>query len=364
MKRLFILILATVALASCGRYYNAEIAGYIKDASNGNGINGAIVRMYLNEPDSADSPDFIAETSSMTSGGNDGYYNHKIIWVTMNPEFGDEGDSGTIWIGVTQEDYVSKVVQVSGIISDTLNVVPDIQLERATFSSPTVTGHVVNVNGEGVNGVRVVLDLQSTTDTDSDYVTTTTTINNEPGSYRFNNVTWRDENPDSSDTDTENVTIYIDDPDYTSSSSITAQLTSGQDNDIPDDLVVTRKPRTNFSTNVAGSCIERIVKTDNGEIQNIPLKGINVTITYSDDNGSHTVTDVTDANGNYSILVQWTHATTSSDPEVPEGEDKLILTTVTYDDPSGVYTFTNLNNIEIKSWINPNYLPDAEGTHS
>ena len=243
-------------------------------------------------------------------------------------------------------------------------MVPDIKLDRATFSCPTVTGKVVNVNGEGVNGVRVVLDLESTPDNDADYVTTTTTLNNEPGSYRFNNVTWRDEHPDSPDTDTENATIYIDDSEYTSNTTLSVKLTSGQDNEIPDSITVTRKPRSNFSTSVAGSCIERVVKTDNGEIQTIPLKGINVTITYSDDNGSHTVTDVTDANGNYSILVQWTHTTTSTDPEVPEGEDKLILSTVKYEDPSNTYTFSNLSNIEIKSWIDPNYLPDAEGTHN
>ncbi len=350
-------------LSGCGRYYTAEIAGYVKDSNNENGINGAIIRIYLSQPDNADSTNFIAETASMTYSGNDGYYNHKIIWKSTDPDFADEGDSGTIWIGVTHPDYTSEVIQVSGIISDTVNVVPDIKLDRATFSSPTVTGRVVNVNGEGVNGVRVVLDLQSTEDEDADYVTTTTTLNNEPGSYRFNNVTWRDENPDSSDSDTENATISIDDPDYTSDTTLQVQLTSGQDNDIPDDITVTRKSRTEFSTTVSGRCIERIVKTDNQEVQIIPIAGVTVKITYTDDNGNHSATDITDNNGNYSILVQWTD-NSPGENDSPEGEDTQEIN-INYTDSSNTYTFSpTTNTYTIYSWKNPNYLPDKEGTHS
>jgi len=363
--KLLIVTILTTLLFGCGRYYSAEIAGYVRDSNNDNGINGAIIRMYLTKPESADSGGFIAETASMTSGGNDGYYNHKIIWQTTNPKFSDEGDSGSIWISVTHPDYTSKIVEVSGIISDTVNVVPDIKLKRATFSCPTVTGKVVNVNGEGVNGVRVVLDLQSTPDNDSDYVTTTTTLNNEPGSYRFNNVTWRDEHPDSAETDTENATIYIDDSEYTSDTTLNVKLTSGQDNEIPDNITVTRKPRSEFSTTVTGRCIERVVKTD-GEVQIIPLQGIDVTITYTDDNDSHTLTDTTDNNGNFSIMVQWTDSTPGEN-DSPQGEDTQDIS-IYYTDTSGTYSFSytqsSPGSFTIRSWKNPNYLPDAEGTHN
>ena len=356
MKKLvFITVSAMVLsfLSGCGRYYSAEIAGYIKDANDGNGINGAIIRMYLQQPDAADSDNFIVETASMTSGGNDGYFNHKIMWQTWNAKFGDEGDSGTIWLGVTHDDYSPSIIKVSGIISDSVNLVPDIKLDRATFSTPTVTGRVVNVNGEGVNGVRVVLDLASTADESQDYITTTATINGDIGTYEFRNVTWRDDSPDSEDSDTENITLSIDDPNYTASGGLSAVITSDQDNNIQDNITVTRKPRTDFSVTVNGNCYF----TDaNGDMQ--PLPRIEVKIVYSDDNGNHTLYDTTDGNGNYSLLVQWTHSTPTNDPE---GEDELSIN-VTYTDPSSVYTLNPLNGYTIRSWINPITLPNAEGS--
>ncbi|MCD6120202.1 MAG: hypothetical protein J7K04_00015 [Spirochaetales bacterium] len=362
-KSIFITVIITTAtaillfLSGCSRFYSAEIAGYIKDSNSGNGINGAIIRMYLEEPEAANSDNFIVETASMVSGGNNGYFNHKIMWETWNAKFGDEGDSGTIWLGVTHDDYSPAIIKVSGIISDSVNLVPDIKLDRATFSSPTVTGRVVNVNGEGVNGVRIVLDLASTTDEDQDYITTTATINGNTGTYEFRNVTWRDDSPDSEDSDTEDITLIIDDPDYTASGSLSAIITSDQDNNIQYDITVSRKPRTDFSANVTGTCIFKTTKTD-GEVQKIPIPGITVQIDYLDDNGSHKLYDTTDSNGNYSLLIQWTDSTPTNDPE---GEDELPIN-VSYTDPSSTYTFNPLNNYTIRSWINPNTLPESEGS--
>lgn len=357
-KSIFITITMIILsfLSGCGRYYSAEIAGYIKDSSNGNGINGAIIRMYLEEPEAADSNNFIVETASMVSGGNNGYFNHKIMWQTWNARFGDEGDSGTIWLGVTHSDYTSAVIKVSGIISDSVNLVPDIKLDRATFSTPTVTGRVVNVNGEGVNGVRVILDLASTTDESQDYITTTATINGDTGTYEFRNVTWRDDSPDSEESDTEDITLSIDDPDYTASGSLPAIITSGQDNNIQDDITVTRKPRTDFSVTVNGMCY---FIDDNMDMQ--PLPGITVEIDFSDDNGNHTLYDTTDSNGNYSLLIQWTNSNPTNDPE---GEDELSID-VSYNDATGKYSFfppTGGYSTTIRSWINPNTLPNAEGS--
>ena len=84
---------------------------------------------------------------------------------------------------------------------------------RATFSSQTVTGRVIDVGGDGINGVRMVLDLQSTPDDAEDYITTTATVNGDDGVYEFDNVTWRDETPDSPAADTESGVVSVDDDD-------------------------------------------------------------------------------------------------------------------------------------------------------
>ena len=100
---------AVPALASCGGYYTADIAGYVKDDETGAGVNGAIIRVYSEEPETADAEGFTVETASMTSGGNAGYYSHKIIWRNWLPAFGDEGDSGSVWLAITHDDYVPAI---------------------------------------------------------------------------------------------------------------------------------------------------------------------------------------------------------------------------------------------------------------
>jgi len=92
-----------------------------------------------------------------------------------------------------------------------------------------------------------------------------------------------------------------------------------------------------------------------------PLPGITVEIDFSDDNGTHTIYDTTDGNGNYSLLVQWTNSTPTNDPE---GEDELSIG-VSYNDVTGTYSFfppTGGYSTTIRSWINPNTLPNAEGS--
>jgi hypothetical protein len=369
IRILFIAIPCFVLFFSCGRYYTCDIAGYVKDSQSNTGVNGALVRMYLSEPDSADDSGFIVETATMTSGGNPGYYSHKIIWEDSPGSFGEEGDSGVIWIGVSHEDYTSTVVKVEGIISDTLNIVPDIKIDRASFETPTVTGRVVNVNGEGVNGVRVVLDLQSTGGTDADYVTTTATLEGETGHYRFNNVSWRDDTPDSQDADTENAGIYIDDPDYTSDNDdadpLPVILTSDQDTDITENIVVTRQPRTEFSTYIRGRCYYRLGSGADTVIILIP--GVEVIVKYTDDMGEHTLYDITDENGVYRLLIEWTHNTPAGGTGgVPEGEDTISLSDVDFlpnSTEGNYYSFDEQDGYTVKSWINPNYLPDSVDTN-
>lgn len=53
------ILVAFVGLAGCGGYYAGEIAGYIKDAESNAGINGAIIRIYSEQPESAAQDGFI-----------------------------------------------------------------------------------------------------------------------------------------------------------------------------------------------------------------------------------------------------------------------------------------------------------------
>jgi len=355
-----VLLLTSIYFAGCGTYHTAEIAGYVKDSESKSGINGALVRVYLSEEDTEKENGFIVETATMSYQGNDGYYSHKIIWQKLFPRFGQEGDSGVVWLQVSHEDYSSRVVKVAGIITETLNLVPDILLNRATFSTPQVNGRVVNIGGEGVNGVRVALDLASTGDDDEDYVTTTTEIDGEQGRFRFQDVTWRDENPDSAGADTETAYIVIDDPNYEADERKEVTLTSNQTVNIPEDIVVSRKPRSNFSTTVQGRCIYRIIDTDKN-VQTIPVSGVEVTLSYKDDNGDHSKTTQADTNGEFSFLVQWKDE--SPEESAPAGEDILNVTVsfTAITDPGNKFSADAWNG-DIKSWIDPFNIPDAVDT--
>jgi hypothetical protein len=388
LSRFAAAVAVVLALAGCGGYYSAEIAGYIKDAENEGGINGAIIRIYTDEPTTAVDTGFIVETASMASSGNDGYFSHKIVWKNLFPSFGEEGDSGSVWLGISHEDYTDAIVHVQGILSDTVNVVPDIPVDRATFETPELTGRVVDVSGDGVNGVRVVLDLASTADDEEDYITTTATIDGTAGTFRFANVTWRDEEPDSEVSDTESATVTIDDPDYESTSTLSVLLTSGQDSEAASEMSVTRSPRTEFAIQVSGRCVSRVV-LGTGENQDTPVRGVDVTLTYLDEAGAvHTLLDQSDANGAFSFYIQWTDTSprdfdtgtagtavpdAADDATVPEGEDGLYIQIQYADTDSNVanedfpdHDITGANtalydsaDFALKSWINPNYLPDA-----
>ncbi len=348
-------------LSSCGSYFGGEVAGYVKDSDTEEGINGAVIRIFLEEPASADAETFIVKTASNTSGGNAGYFSHKIMWQTSAPKFGDDGDSGTVWLGITHDDYKSAVVKVPGILSDTVNLVPDIKLDRATFSATEVTGKVVNVSGSAVNGVQVVLDLASTTDDDRDYVTTTATINGESGMYRFTNVTWKDENPDSASTDTETIYLYISENDANyqwktgnTPNKLTMVITSGQSAQATQDITVTRKPRTSFSTSVTGRCIKRYT-TGMQQPVDIGVQGVEVRLSFTDSNGAKTLYAQTNANGEFTFNVDWTNTSPAGGTgSVPEGEDTLT-TNIDYDSTD----FTDVTGFVVKSWLNPNYAPDA-----
>ncbi len=482
-----ILAVAAVLAGGCGRYFTAEIAGYVTDEESDAGINGAVIRMYLEEPEAPDAPGFVVKTASMTSGGNAGYFSHKIIWQNIFPQFGAEGDSGTIWIGVTHEDYTSAVAQVEGILSDTVNVVPDTELARASFEVPEVTGTVVLAStSEPVNGVRLILDLASTED-ETDYITTTTTIDDEEGTYRFQNVRWRDDSPDSASTDTETATIRVadgeysweqadgtdgllsvtltsdqptevsdpidvtstrfsvpdvtgrvirqgtgeplngvrvvldlsstddedtdyvtttrtiddedgtyrfddvtwededpDDPAYDTESAVVrvdddvyewvdegnprelaVSLRSEQPANVPDVIPVSRQARSEFSTRLVGACVRRVTD-NNGVVTEYPLRGVEVTVTYIDDDGESTLVQQTGPDGEFAFFLSWTDETprdydSGTDESIPEGEDGILVDVAyslageTFETPAG----QSVSDLPVKSWLEPNYLPDA-----
>ncbi|MBT3272837.1 MAG: hypothetical protein HN368_06765 [Spirochaetales bacterium] len=375
-------LIGTVLVTGCGGDYTAEIAGYINDSESGAGVDGAVVHIYSEEPDTAGDEGFIVETASMSSGGNAGYFNHKIIWRNWFPAFGEEGDTGSVWLGISHGDYADAIIHVQGLLSATLNVIPDIQLERATFSIPELTGRIIDVGGEGVNGVRVVLDLASTTDDAEDYITTTGTIDGAVGTYRFTNITWRDEAPDSAAADTESVTLIVDDQDYDSATMLTTLLASDQNAEFTTDIVVIRQPRTEFTANIQGQCINRYISST--EVQEIPEQGVEVTLTFMDQDGItlHTLFDQTDVTGGFAFFVQWTDdnprnfdgsvSTAVEDLSIPEGEDGLyvqIQFAAPFNDPAlpedsldidgGDDALFDSADFALKSWINPNYLPDA-----
>jgi hypothetical protein len=227
---LLLLILLAAGLGGCGvRYYSATVTGYVREskaAANGTvaGINGAEVLIYLEDP--AVNPAAVPSirTSSMTSGNNDGYWSHKVMWTSSAPAFADAGDSGTVWVKTMRKGYFPATVKVPGILSDSSNVVPTIELTKIITTS--LKGLVVNKDGVGVNGVNVVLDLMSTTANKADYSATTATVNGVVGVFTFADIAWED--PDSvppaaksaesrvisGTAATEDVKIYIDDPNY------------------------------------------------------------------------------------------------------------------------------------------------------
>jgi hypothetical protein len=222
-----VLVMSSLAMSACGlpRYFSATISGYVRDEqANANGeqpgINGAEIRVYLEDPTIAGSKvEALARTATMTSGGNDGYWSRKIIWSVWLPTFWDEGDSSTVWVEVLRKGYFPKIQKVPGILSDSNNVIPMIEIRA--IKAGELKGRVVNEHGAGVNDIRVELDLDLTADIDADYVTRTATVDGIVGVFSFSSIAWED--PDSIPTvdraivgnkATTTARLYIVDADY------------------------------------------------------------------------------------------------------------------------------------------------------
>jgi len=364
------LVGAAILLLGCGNYYSAEIQGFVMDSGSDTGINGATVRLYLDEPVDAADDGFFARTSTATSNNLPGYFRNAVIWRAWFASFGPEGDSGTVYLGITHEDYAAVVVSVPGVLSGAINTVQNVRMDRISFEVPSVQGRVLDVNGDVVNGVRMVLDLVSTTDDAQDYVVITGDEPDGPGYYVFEDVEWRDDVNAGNDSDDEEITVTVDDGEWEAPAGLAVTLTSGQDRIVATDIAVTRQPRTEFNTNVAGGVFDIV-----GETQ-LPKAGVGVRITLA--GSGDIVYTQTGADGRFVVRIEWTDTVpqdfdgdendgVGGDASIPEGEDGLLMD-IDYDtdgnsvygeapNPNGV-TERAITGYQLKSWINPNYLPD------
>ena len=172
------------------------------------------------------------------------------------------------------------------------------------------------------------------------------------------------------------------DPPKESFTMLTTLLASDQNAEFTTDIVVIRQPRTEFTANIQGQCINRYISST--EVQEIPEQGVEVTLTFMDQDGItlHTLFDQTDVTGGFAFFVQWTDdnprnfdgsvSTAVEDLSIPEGEDGLyvqIQFAAPFNDPAlpedsldidgGDDALFDSADFALKSWINPNYLPDA-----
>ena len=331
MRTAGLLALAGLVLAlfaGCGiYYYRAPIQGFVIDGETEAGINEATVRIYTQEVSSADVQGYVAQTSTVTQGGSAGYYSSTVIWGRwFGGAYGEEGDTTTIWLGVTHPDYGSVVVPAEGILSDEDNLVASIRLSQTTFELDALRGRVVDANGAGVNGVRVVLDLPQVDDSEDDsedQVAQTATIDGAAGTYLFSPVEWSDANTEDPNGEVTAV-VRVDDPEW---GAETPETTDGIDDYTIErtlDLVpgeqtrvvqtpieVYRRPRSEFTATVTGRLFERVIATD-GTVENRPVQGIRVELSYDEViDGSppelaETLIDYTDADGAYLFTVTWT----------------------------------------------------------
>jgi len=365
-----VLAVSVLMMAGCGNFYTAEIQGFVVDSNTDGGVNDATVRLYLDAPETASADGFFARTSTSTSNNRNGYFRNAVVWNAWFSSYGPEGDSGTVYLGITHPDFADAIVEVPGVLSDTLNTIETIVLDRISFEVPSVTGRIVDVNGDGVNGVRVVLDLASTTDDTEDFVTVTGDEPQGSGYYVFDNVEWRDDTNAGNETDDEDITIVVDDDVWEAATTVAATLTSGQPRTIATDIQVTRQPRSDFDTTVSGRVVDIIGETE------FPKAGVGVRVTLS--GSGDVVFAQTGANGQFSVRVEWTDTqprdfdddgstTGGGDLSIPEGEDGLLVA-IDYDlDGNSVYAETpngdgidekSMSGFQLKSWIDPNYVPD------
>ncbi len=137
-------------LSACGNIYRADIQGRVEDADNEAGINRAIIRVFEDEPEAADSPGFLVRTETATAGGTTGVFQTTVVWRSLFGSFGDQADTTSLWLGITAEDYGPLLVEVPGILSDASNTVGTFRLLDLTRDedarSALIQGRVFRTN--------------------------------------------------------------------------------------------------------------------------------------------------------------------------------------------------------------------------
>ncbi len=240
--------------------------------------------------------------------------------------------------------------------SQTLDPVTIIPVQ---FTTQSVTWRIIQSGtSSGINGVRVVLDLNTDGTVDEDYVAVTATDpSTGAGTYTFNNINWENRAATGT-TDTRDVIIRVVDDSYEDAELPAMELTSGPNTNIEaSNLIVTHVPRTEFSTDIEGRIINR-----EGEID-FPMQGIEVKVTFTDDSGDKTLYTTTDVNGVYSFLIEWTEGASSAEADINITID-IDSTDSTLGNPG-----TNPSDITAEDFINYNirseedlqYIPDVIG---
>lgn len=385
MKRIVLITLtAVVFLSSCGaNVYRATIQGFVRDTITDAGINDAFVRIYDRQPETATDEGFFALTSTVTQGGNAGFFSSAVLWRSVFSRFGAEASTGEIWLGITHPDYADIVVQAVGILSDETNSLATTFMESTSFRVDEVRGQVVDTNGDGVNGVRIVLDFLATDDPEDEVVLTETDeTSGEDGVFTFADLVWTDDEAAGQDSDDEDVVIgIVDDDEWESTEQISATLTSGQDRDFGSNPInATRQARTDFNATVLGVAYSYYDGDGAGggspDEPDVPAVGLEVLLSFTDGDG--TVIEQlqqTAADGSFQFAIDWTDSTPGNfddgaadssavDSQIPDGEDGLLVD-ITYD-PNGTWTPNpfdptglDITGFRVKSWITPNRLPEA-----
>ena len=267
-------------------YYSANLQGYVMDSKTGGaGVANAIVYIYTKDPASALNANpstvpsgYVQVTSTSNANNNTGLYTSKVLWNNPSGAYGSKGDTTTVYAVVTHPDYAWTAFTLGGVLSDTTNNLVDLKVKRITFTTAQVTGQVIDVNGNGVNNVRVVCYLDATAAAGSapDYTATTATTNNVAGTYTFNNVTWKDAAA-TTDISEHTVLVKVDDSNYESSETLGAELTSGSNYNASTQLTASRKFTTSFASNLAGRILVRH-SPSSGQSNDTGVQGVHVTV--------------------------------------------------------------------------------------
>ena len=242
----------------------------------------------------------------------------------------------------------------------------------SNYYSSDITGFVRDgVNNQGINGARIRMYSFEPVNTEEDgYIVETFSFNygDEPG-YFDAKIIW--DNPVDTFGDAGaswKVWIAVTHKDYSPIVVLRAGLLSDTRNMISD-IILERASfptRTIFSTSLQGRCMYRLGTAPN--IQEIGINGVDVTLTYTDDNGAHVIYTQTDSGGYYAYFLEW-----EEDPPVdngsgiiiPTGEDVLMID-LDFTSNSGagnIYSFDSFTSYVLKSWLDPNILPDRVDTN-